>query len=80
MGNTLLQVFQGILQQDGFVKNNGKIVRAHSGARACGNVMRPSTGSDPVGFLAGFHGADGAAPRSLEAIGGRPLQRRPRFR
>ncbi|MBD9492757.1 MULTISPECIES: hypothetical protein [Ensifer] len=31
MGITLLQVFQGILQQDGFVKNNGKIVRSHDG-------------------------------------------------
>ncbi|WP_104662744.1 hypothetical protein [Ensifer adhaerens] len=31
MGITLLQVFQGILQQDGFVKNNGKIVRSQHG-------------------------------------------------
>jgi hypothetical protein len=39
MGNTLLQVFQGILQQDGFVKNNGKIVHSHSGAMACGIMI-----------------------------------------
>ncbi|NUS70885.1 MAG: hypothetical protein HOQ41_21230 [Ensifer adhaerens] len=44
MGITLLQVFQGILQQDGFVKNNGKIVRSHDGtdgrADAIGRVKR----------------------------------------
>jgi hypothetical protein len=54
MGNTLLQVFQGILQQDGFVKNNGKIVRGHSGAGACGNAIGPSGRSYPVDFYPVF--------------------------